>query len=87
MRAVGQISYGLYVFTFPIWQLSEGFFHGGGDSSFPAALLKCLALDAVLFAATFALAWLTFRYIERPILKWKERFSSPIRERPKVIIA
>ncbi|MEK7383779.1 MAG: acyltransferase [Elusimicrobiota bacterium] len=74
MTYLGRISYGLYVFTFPIWQITEGCFRketvNGG-----AALLRALAGDTVLLAATTAVAALSFHFVETPFLRWKRNFT------------
>lgn len=76
MTAIGRISYGLYVFTFPVWQVCESLFPRRASAPFSAALLETAAADAALFAATYAVAALSYRFVERPFLKWKESFAT-----------
>jgi len=63
---IGDISYGFYLYAFPVqqavWQLLSG-------------VLGFWELMATAFAATTALAWLSWRWIERPALAWKARLA------------
>lgn len=61
LSQLGRISYGLYLFHYPILHVLEREF---GLSGIWAALW--------LFPLTIVLASLSYRYVERPILKWRD---------------
>jgi len=65
-HAVGRISYGLYLYHLPIYILV------GLRASDPT--LPGPALLAIAVGASFALAALSYRYLESPILRWAQRF-------------
>lgn len=71
LRYLGKISYGLYVYHFPViwfveqWQSDFGFLSNLGK---PGVLL-------VSFAVTILLASLSYYLLESPFLKLKDRFS------------
>lgn len=71
LRYLGRISYGLYVFHFPvIWFVEQagsdfGFLSGAGKSG--------VMLVSLVF--TILLAVLSFHFLEAPFLKLKDRFS------------
>lgn len=57
LRAVGNVSYGLYLWHWPIFVvLTPERVH-----------LSALPLGALRFALTFAIAWISFRFLEKPI--------------------
>jgi peptidoglycan/LPS O-acetylase OafA/YrhL len=64
-KRVGDISYGMYIYAFPIQQLVA--YHLPGISS--------LQMFAISLAATAIVAWLSWRWIERPALRFKGRVS------------
>ena len=70
----GTISYGLYVFHYPVLALLKAavFFH-------PYSL-EGLVMFAIYLASVFAVAALSFRYFERWFLVWKDRRF--VRRRP-----
>jgi peptidoglycan/LPS O-acetylase OafA/YrhL len=65
---LGKMSYGLYLYHTPVFML-VGMVHDHLDLHHPGGR------DLVKLAATFGLAWLSWRYIEQPILARKDRFS------------
>lgn len=66
---VGRISYGLYLWHFPI-------FNGMLNATrMEKAGITGPALLTVRFAVAFAVAALSFALIERPFLRWKRRFA------------
>jgi len=70
LRGIGRISYGIYLYHFPIYvALGLRFPAPGTDPT--------LATAAVGIAATLVLAWLSFHAIERPLLRFKDRFAAP----------
>jgi peptidoglycan/LPS O-acetylase OafA/YrhL len=60
LRYVGRISYGLYLYHWPIFLVIDG-----------RSGLGPLALLAARFGATFIVAALSFRFVERPIRSWR----------------
>ncbi|MBO0734105.1 MAG: acyltransferase [Methylocapsa sp.] len=72
LRPIGRVSYGAYVYHFPLlslynvlWPSPEGFVTWtGGLSKF-----------GVGYAVTLLIAFLSFRYIEAPVLRLRARFS------------
>jgi peptidoglycan/LPS O-acetylase OafA/YrhL len=68
LRRVGRISYGLYLYHLPVfWALDVA---GPGASS-PSAGRTALAV-----VATYALAELSYAFVERPILRLQQRFRA-----------
>jgi peptidoglycan/LPS O-acetylase OafA/YrhL len=65
---VGDVSYGMYVYAFPVQQLAVWLVPAIGP----------WRLFAVAFAATFALAWLSWRFVERPALSLKGALALPV---------
>jgi peptidoglycan/LPS O-acetylase OafA/YrhL len=61
---IGDISYGFYLYAFPVQQAVYQLFSGA---------LGFWRLMAAAFRATAALTWLSSRWIERPALAWKAR--------------
>ena len=59
--AIGRRSYGLYLYHWPI------FLFVGVDTR-PTVL-------AVAFGATFAVAWLSYAVVERPLLRYRARWT------------
>lgn len=64
LRAIGRISYGLYLWHFPVFLVVRHRY----DLGQPATVLA-------QFAVSFALAGLSFLCVERPALAWKRRFE------------
>ena len=61
LRYVGRISYGLYLFHWPLFLVLDGSRTG----------LDGVALLSVRMAAAFAAAALSFRFVERPVRSWR----------------
>ena len=72
MRAIGRISYGLYLWHLPLFLVIDA--ERTGLSFWP--------LLAVRFAATFAAAGASYVLVERPALRWKRRFEHVPSGRP-----
>lgn len=71
LRYMGKISYGLYVYHFPIvWFAGRIADFGLGLTPFWVKFLTAL----IAFAATLLIASLSFRFLERPITNLKDRF-------------
>jgi peptidoglycan/LPS O-acetylase OafA/YrhL len=64
----GDISYGLYIYAFPVQQ--TWVWLGGRGMSFAVGVLCCTAITVVL-------AWLSWRLVEQPALKLKPRGARP----------
>ncbi len=67
LRYVGRISYGLYLFHWPIFLVLDGTRTG----------LSGILLLSVRLAATFAAAGLSFRFIEQPVRSWRPATGRP----------
>ena len=65
LRWVGRVSYGLYLWHFPVFHLIDK--HPLGQSGPVVVAMK--------FAATFLIAAVSFRLVERPFLARKARFA------------
>lgn len=70
MRYIGRISYGLYLYHFPIFIL--GFGLRWYDKDQPPTLTNA----ALAWAVTFAVATASFYALERPLLKLKNRYRT-----------
>ncbi len=69
----GDLSYGIYIYAFPIQQ-SVAHLWGG---TFPA-----LAMIAIAFPVTYVVALASWRFVERPALGFKQRFARSARAAP-----
>jgi peptidoglycan/LPS O-acetylase OafA/YrhL len=69
LKYLGTISYGLYIYHFPIQVICESLFIKLGLSipMFIALIIKLLL--------TFIISHLSFRYVEKPILSLKQKFE------------
>ena len=83
VRAVGRISYGLYLWHLPLFLVLDE--QRTGLSFWPLLVLR--------FAATFAAATASFLLVERPALRLKRRFErvrtpaeSDVRREPGVTV-
>jgi peptidoglycan/LPS O-acetylase OafA/YrhL len=72
LTAVGLTSYFIYLFHTPIWYCVHWAFLGKPPLHFSwtAGALTCLA-----FALTLALSWISWRWLEAPLLRLGRRFS------------
>jgi len=66
--ATGLVSYSVYLWHAPIilWLRAHGVTHGGGFRAFGLNLL-------IVGSITGVIAWLTYRYVEKPALRLKSR--------------
>jgi len=71
----GRISYGLYLWHYPLFEFVRGLRLPG-----PIAVL-------VMFGGVFGVAALSFYGVERPFLRLKQRFKAPLPTAPGVLIA
>jgi len=69
----GDLSYGIYVYAFPVQQVTCYFAHKAGAGWFPAFAISSMA--------TVILAGLSWHYVERPALDWKARLITPRRSK------
>ena len=67
LRALGRISYGVYLWHVPVMQKLEG--------AVPLPAPLPLLLTAGL---SIAIAWLSWRFVERPVLRRRDRGRSPV---------
>ena len=71
----GRISYGLYLWHYPLFEFVRG-------------LRLPDPIDVLcMFGGVFALAALSFYGVERPFLRLKQRFKVPVPGTPSVLIA
>lgn len=68
LRSIGRISYGLYLYHFPIF--SSGVW--GFESTFPEPVRV-----VVVLTTCFVVATLSYHVIERPLLQFASRFRAP----------
>jgi peptidoglycan/LPS O-acetylase OafA/YrhL len=75
LRALGRVSYGMYLIHFPVIDLVHprlfAFFAPRRGGAYT------LLLTAAVTAVSFAVAWTMNRFYERPFLRFKERFTPP----------
>ena len=69
LQFVGKISYSLYLVHWPLQVIPDA-------SNFASASLP-LWLRLALGGAAFPVAWLVYRYIERPAMRWRPRAARP----------
>ena len=67
---LGTISYGLYFYHFPLYALIS-------PSHYRPNCTDSMALDGLKLAASVALAVVSWEFIEKPILRLKDRFPYP----------
>ena len=76
LRAFGKYSYALYLVHLPVQRVVEEFVLSGEE--FPLVLGAVWPAQAAFYALatapSFAIAWLSWRFFEAPILKLKARF-------------
>jgi peptidoglycan/LPS O-acetylase OafA/YrhL len=80
LQWLGQISYGLYLYHFPILLISLDIARGLGLTG------KLYAFRILAILITVPIAGLSWRFIERPLLELKRRYSYirvPVRLRMK----
>jgi peptidoglycan/LPS O-acetylase OafA/YrhL len=76
LRELGRVSYGMYVFHWPIVALAIPFLKSIQDWTSPArALAFGIGATSTCVLVTYALAALSFRYVEMPFLRLKTRFG------------
>ena len=69
MRAIGQVSYGLYLWHVPAILLTNRFVR---ELDLPTGTRYPLALLATALATV-----LSYRFVEQPFLRMKHRFEAP----------
>ncbi len=82
MIKIGMISYGLYIYHFPILRIENWFFTEKFilDRAIPFkgslhTLSFLLIQDAVMVTLTVLIACISYKFVERPILKYKANFN------------
>jgi peptidoglycan/LPS O-acetylase OafA/YrhL len=66
---LGQMSYSLYLYHYLVFWITRDYLFSRGIKG------RSLVVDAVMLIVVIALALLSFRYIELPLLRFKDRFS------------
>jgi peptidoglycan/LPS O-acetylase OafA/YrhL len=76
LRGLGTVSYGVYLFHYGIYGLCMWLFRGKGNVMVD---WKDLAVSFMAVAITIAFASLSWRYFEKPIVRWshEQRYSPP----------
>jgi peptidoglycan/LPS O-acetylase OafA/YrhL len=71
----GKYSYGMYVLHAALWEMTSPFARDLGHRALPQALILAIKYSYLpaLVAASFALAWLSWRFLEHPFLALKSR--------------
>lgn len=69
MRKLGDLSYGTYLFAFPIQQALV---------SISQKSINAWWLAIAASVISMSLAWLSWRYIEKPAMQFKKKFSAPV---------
>jgi peptidoglycan/LPS O-acetylase OafA/YrhL len=78
MRWVGDVSYGIYLIHFAvIWVVLHEFSMPGGGG-----IGGVLAWSAVVYTTSIAYAYLSARYLERPIRRWAHRYGRRAQKAP-----
>jgi peptidoglycan/LPS O-acetylase OafA/YrhL len=73
LRAIGRYSYAMYVFHDPLFEnIGRPLLARWHPGPYPVPI--ALSFFVVMTAATFALAWCSYRVLERPFLRLKDRF-------------
>jgi peptidoglycan/LPS O-acetylase OafA/YrhL len=82
LRFAGKYSYAAYLFHLPLFALlADEINDRGGLGKFADSFLPAiLAFEVAAIVLTFALAWLSWRLLEHPVLSLKRHF--PYRSRP-----
>jgi len=79
MVFIGKMSYGLYLWHKPVgWMTDPRHYEW-------VPILPRPVLFVVRVCLTFLIAWLSYRFLEQPVLRLKHRFSS--RPRPPESVA
>lgn len=81
LTAIGRRSYGLYLFHLPIFMWFERFRE-------PSNAVNFIWVSALRLIGTFAVAELSYRLVERPILEWRGRRArqpEPAPEQPSLL--
>ncbi|TMU86545.1 acyltransferase family protein [Brucella haematophila] len=68
---VGRISYGIYLYNFPIVWFDVTFFR----SQEMSLLTKHLHAIFILLPLTMMLSWASYKYVEKPMLRLKSKFA------------
>ena len=71
LAGIGRISYGLYLWHYPIFGVMQKVLKGRVD---PANLVTVTLAIMLVFAVTLAVALASYRWIEEPALRLKRRF-------------
>jgi peptidoglycan/LPS O-acetylase OafA/YrhL len=78
LRSLGVISYGFYVYH----DLLHDFYSYFGRRFFPAHAFVATTLSA--FVCSVAISVVSYRFLERPLLKLKGRFTHQVHEAPSI---
>ena len=78
IRWIGDISYAIYLIHFAvIWFVFKEFSLPGGGT-----VLAVLAWSAIVYPVSIGYAYLSARFLERPVRRWAHRFGRRAQEQP-----
>jgi peptidoglycan/LPS O-acetylase OafA/YrhL len=83
VRWIGDISYAIYLIHFAvIWLVSREF-------SLPTdgSILAVLAWSAIIYPVSVGYAYLSARFLERPVRRWAHRFGRRAEDKPTARLA
>jgi peptidoglycan/LPS O-acetylase OafA/YrhL len=78
-RQLGNISFGIYLFHGPLMFVAFSVLHGWLPTEFMSQTVSfgCVALAGVL-PATLLLAWVSYRWVERPCIRWGRSLAEAV---------
>ena len=79
LRTTARLSYGIYLWHMPVVHLMNQAFLG---AAWLATTAGVGGFSAVALALSYAIAWASYRFLEKPVLDWSRRFERPPGARP-----
>lgn len=74
-RALGRYSYGIYVWHWPLQRFMVSRYAGLDAATPTVGLIEAAAFLLIGMTGSVVLAWISYRVIERPFLRLKDRFA------------